>query len=150
MKIRFIWIGKTRDAHIRALVDKYFKRLSRFVKFEIAELKESASHEGSLEEGKRILAALRDDALIILLDVAGREWSSHELAAEIERWQQESRKEIIFIIGGQDGVSEEVIKRARIRWSLSRLTLTHEMARVVLIEQLYRAYTIIHGLPYQK
>ncbi len=150
MKFRFIWIGKTRDAHIRALVDEYLKRLSRFAKFEITELKESAANEGSREEGKRILAALRDGALIILLDVAGREWSSHELAAEIEDWQQASQKEIIFIIGGQDGVSEDVIKRAKIRWSLSRLTLTHEMARVVLIEQLYRAYTIIHGLPYQK
>lgn len=150
MKFRFIWIGKTRDAHIRALVDEYSKRLSRFVKFEITELKESASNEGSREEGKRILAALRDDALIILLDVAGSQWSSHELATEIERWQQSSQKEVVFIIGGQDGVSEDVIKRAKNRWSLSRLTLTHEMARVVLIEQLYRAYTIIHGLPYQK
>lgn len=150
MRFRFIWIGKTRDARIRALADEYLKRLSRFVKFEITELKESASHEGSREEGKRILAALRDDALIILLDVAGTEWSSHELATEIEHWQGQSQKEIIFIIGGQDGVSEDVIKRARTRWSLSRLTLTHEMARVVLIEQLYRAYTIINGLPYQK
>lgn len=150
MKFRFIWIGKTRDAHIRALVDEYLKRLSRFVKFEIKELKESAANEGSREEGKRILAALRENALIILLDVAGHEWSSHELATEIEDWRGQSQKEIIFIIGGQDGVSEDVIKRAKIRWSLSRLTLTHEMARVVLIEQLYRAYTIIHGLPYQK
>lgn len=150
MKFRFIWIGKTRNANIRALVDDYLKRLSRFVKFEITELKESATHEGSREEGKRIIAAFRDDALIILLDVAGREWSSHELAAEIEHWQQHSQKEIVFIIGGQDGVSEDVIERADIRWSLSRLTFTHEMARVVLAEQLYRAYTIIHGLPYQK
>ena len=150
MRFRFVWIGKTRDANIRALVDEYMKRLSRFVKFEITELKESASHEGSREEGRRILAALREDALTILLDVAGRELSSHELAAEIERWQQQSHKEIIFIIGGQDGVSEDVNKRANICWSLSRLTLTHEMARVVLAEQLYRAYTIIHRLPYQK
>lgn len=150
MKFRFIWIGKTRDANIRALVDEYLKRLSRFVKSDVTELKESALHEGSREEGKRILAELRENALIILLDVAGREWSSHELAAEIERWQMESQKEIVFIIGGQDGVSEDVVKRANIRWSLSRLTLTHEMARVVLTEQLYRAYTIIHGLPYQK
>jgi 23S rRNA (pseudouridine1915-N3)-methyltransferase len=151
MRFRFIWIGKTRDAHIRALVDEYLKRLSRFVKFEVTELREeSASRESSREEGVRILGALRDNALTILLDVAGREWSSQELAREIERWQQQSHKEIAFVIGGQDGVSDEVVKRANVRWSLSRLTLTHEMARVVLAEQLYRAYTIIHGLPYQK
>jgi len=150
MKFRFVWIGKTRDAHIRALVDEYLKRLSRFVKYEITELRESAAHEGNREEGKRILAALREDAFVILLDVAGREWSSRELSAEIERWQQQSHKEIAFIIGGQNGVSEDVAGRANYRWSLSRLTLTHEMARVVLTEQLYRAYTIIHGLPYQK
>ncbi len=150
MKFRFVWIGKTRDANIRALVDEYLKRLSRFVKFEITELREITTHEGNREEGKRILAALREDAFVILLDVAGREWSSHELSAEVERWQQQSYKEIAFVIGGQDGVSEEIINRANYRWSLSRLTLTHEMARVVLTEQIYRAYTIIHGLPYQK
>lgn len=120
------------------------------MKFEVTELRESASHEGSQEEGKRILGGLREDALTILLDIAGHEWSSHALASEVERWQQRGYKEIAFIIGGQDGVSDEVIKRADVRWSLSCLTLTHEMARVILAEQLYRAYTIIHGLPYQK
>ena len=150
MRFRFVWIGKTRDANIRALVDEYMKRLSRFVKFEITELNNSAFYQKTHKQYPHILAARREDALTILLDVAGRELSSHELAAEIERWQQQSHKEIIFIIGGQDGVSEDVNKRANICWSLSRLTLTHEMARVVLAEQLYRAYTIIHRLPYQK
>jgi 23S rRNA (pseudouridine1915-N3)-methyltransferase len=72
------------------------------------------------------------------------------LAAEIERWQTSGTKEVAFVIGGHNGVSHDVKKRANICWSLSRLTLTHEMARVVLVEQLYRAYTITHGLPYQK
>ena len=85
-----------------------------------------------------------------LLDVKGKEISSHQLAEKIENWQNRSVKEIAFVIGGQDGASGEVVEKADYSLSLSRLTLTHEMARVVLIEQLYRAYTIIKGFPYQK
>jgi 23S rRNA (pseudouridine1915-N3)-methyltransferase len=71
-------------------------------------------------------------------------------AEAIQRWQDGGTKEVAFIVGGPNGVSKELAARANKRWSLTRLTLTHEMARVVLLEQLYRAYTIIHGLPYQK
>jgi 23S rRNA (pseudouridine1915-N3)-methyltransferase len=86
-----------------------------------------------------------------LLDVDGEtNWSSRELAARVEEWQGRSVKEVAFIVGGHLGVSGEVRERADARWSLSRLTLTHEMARVVVAEQLYRAYTITRGLPYQK
>jgi len=84
------------------------------------------------------------------LDVEGKSLSSHDLAEQIERWQNASAREITFVIGGADGVSPEVADRADVRVSLSFLTLTHEMARVVLLEQLYRAYTIIKGFPYQK
>ncbi len=153
MKLRLIWVGKTKDAQMRALVAEYLKRLTRFVRCEVTELKESAARverEGIEDEGKRIISALRQDGLTILLDVEGREWSSPQLAAEVEKWQMNGTKEVAFIIGGHGGVSGEVVARANVRWSLSRLTLTHEMARVVLVEQLYRAYTIIHGLPYQK
>jgi 23S rRNA (pseudouridine1915-N3)-methyltransferase len=153
MRVRFIWVGKTKNEHLRALVDEYLKRLSRFTRCEITEVsavKARTGASGIEEESRRIIGALRSDVLKVLLDVEGREWSSPELAAEIERWQTGGTKEAAFIIGGQDGVSREVASRADIRWSLSRLTLTHEMARVVLLEQIYRAYTIIHGLPYQK
>jgi 23S rRNA (pseudouridine1915-N3)-methyltransferase len=153
MRLRFIWVGKTRNEHMRALTDEYLKRLSRFVRCEISEVgavKARAPGAGIEEEGRRIKGALHQDALTVLLDVEGREWNSKELAAEIERWQVSGTKEVAFIIGGQDGVSTEVASRAAIRWSLSRLTLTHEMARVLLLEQIYRAYTIIHGWPYQK
>lgn len=153
MRVRLIWVGKTKNEHMRALVDDYLKRLSRFTRCEITEVSAVAARaagSGIEEESRRIIGALRSDALKVLLDVEGREWSSPELAAEIERWQVGGTKEAIFIIGGQDGVSREVAERSDIRWSLSRLTLTHEMARVVLLEQIYRAYTIMHGLPYQK
>ena len=101
-------------------------------------------------DSKRISDGLRDGAINVLLDPAGVEWTSQQLAGEIKRWQDEGTKEVAFIIGGPSGVSPELAARAHKRWSLSRLTLTHEMARVVLLEQLYRAFTIIHGLPYQK
>jgi 23S rRNA (pseudouridine1915-N3)-methyltransferase len=153
MHLRLIWVGKTKNEHLRALSLDYLGRLGRFVRLEVTELRESAARterEGIEEEGKRIIGALRSDAFVVLLDVEGREWSSPKLAGEVEKWQMDGRKEVAFIIGGHNGVSKEVKERAHLRWSLSRLTLTHEMARVFLAEQLYRAYTIIHGMPYQK
>ncbi|HEY0404628.1 MAG TPA: 23S rRNA (pseudouridine(1915)-N(3))-methyltransferase RlmH [Pyrinomonadaceae bacterium] len=153
MRLRLIWVGKTKNEHVRALVEEYLKRLKRFARCEVTELEPGRARdarEGIAEESRRILSALRTDALTILLDVEGREWSSTVLAAEVEKWQLAGTKEVAFIIGGHLGVSREVTDGAQLRWSLSSLTLTHEMARLVLVEQLYRAYTIIHGLPYHK
>ena len=154
MRLRLIWVGKTRDARLRGLAEDYLKRLSRFARCEVVELRESASGDERTcveEEGKRILGALASDALTVLLDVEGTtSWSSRELAAQVEAWQGRSVREVAFVVGGHLGVSEEVRGRADVRWSLSRLTLTHELARVLLLEQLYRAYTITRGLPYQK
>ena len=153
MRLRLVWIGKTRNEHVRALVGDYTGRLARFVRCDVVELRESASKDERavlIEEGKRIADALRPDALTVLLDVDGRQWSSPELAAELERWQTRGLKEVAFVVGGHLGVAPELKARADVRWSLSRLTLTHELARVLLVEQLYRAYTITRGLPYQK
>ncbi|MBA3247829.1 MAG: 23S rRNA (pseudouridine(1915)-N(3))-methyltransferase RlmH [Pyrinomonadaceae bacterium] len=154
MRLRLIWVGKTRNEQLRALVDEYLQRLGRFVRYEVTELRESeAGNERAVleEEGARIIGALRADALTALLDVEGRrQWSSPELAAQIEDWQARGVREVAFVIGGHLGVAQAVKERANVRWSLSQLTLTHEMSRVVLAEQLYRAFTIIRGLPYQK
>jgi 23S rRNA (pseudouridine1915-N3)-methyltransferase len=153
MRLRVIWTGKTRDAHLRALLSDYLKRLSHFVKCEVSELRESSGAEkmtGIDRDSKRISDGLHAGAINVLLDPEGTEWTSQQLAKEIQRWQVNGTKEVTFIVGGPNGVSAELSTRADKRWSLSRLTLTHEMSRVVLLEQLYRAYTIIHGLPYQK
>lgn len=153
MRLRLIWVGKTKNAHISALVEDYVKRLSRFARVEVTELREGASADDRViveEEGKRIAAALSANSVAVLLDVAGRQFDSHELAAQVDAWQNAGTKEIAFVIGGHLGVSEEIKGRAQLRWSLSRLTLTHELARVVVVEQLYRAHTILRGLPYQK
>ena len=153
MRLRVIWPGKTRDAHLRALIEEYLKRLSHFVHCEVTELRESESAEtktGIDKESKRISDALHNNAAVVLLDPRGIEWNSRELAAQVQRWENSGTKAVVFIVGGPNGVSGKLVARADKRWSLSRLTLTHEMARVLLLEQLYRAYTIIHGLPYQK
>ena len=151
MRIRFIWPGKTRDERLRSLIAEYLKRLRRFTRCEVIETREGGSDRASTEkESQRLLEAIPDKSLAILLDVKGREWSSTELASELQRWENDSVKEVAIVIGGQDGVNSQVADRAQKRWRLSRLTLTHEMARVVAVEQLYRAYTINRGLPYQK
>ena len=153
--MRLIWVGKTRNEHLRSLTDDYLERVNRFVRCEVMEVRESARPNSQPEvlledEGKRILNALTPNALVVLLDINGRQWSSPELAAEVERWQGSGVKEVAFVIGGHYGVAAAVRQQANVCWSLSRLTLTHEMARVLTVEKLYRAYTILHGLPYQK
>ncbi len=150
MKFHFIWVGKTKNPHWRALQEDYLKRLSRFVKYSITIVKDKASHETNKIEGKRILEKVNQSSFVCLLDVKGRSLGSRKVAKEIEKWQLRGLKEVTFIIGGVEGVSSEVVERADFSLSLSILTFTHEMARVVLAEQLYRAYTIIKGFPYQK
>jgi 23S rRNA (pseudouridine1915-N3)-methyltransferase len=147
MRIRFIWPGKTKDERLRALVAEYLKRLSRFVRCEMIETRDSADLK---KESRRLLDAIPDGGQMVLLDVKGLEWSSTELATEVSRWENEAIKDVAIVIGGPEGVSAEVSARAQRRWRLSRLTLTHEMARVIAVEQIYRAYTINRGLPYQK
>lgn len=153
MRLRFIWTGKTRDARLRSLIEDYWKRLGHFVRCEIAELRESAGSDpksGLEKDSKRISAALHDGTVTVLLDPEGVEWTSVELADEVRRWNGNGTREVTFIIGGPLGVSKELAASVDKRWSLSRLTFTHELARALVLEQLYRAYTIVHGLPYQK
>lgn len=152
MRFRIIWTGKTRDSRLRALIDDYYERLAHFVRCEITELRESGNDDksGIDRDTKRISDALRSGALTVLLDPEGTEWTSQQLAEQVRSWEGKGIKEVAFVIGGPRGLSKDFATRVDKRWSLSRLTLTHEMARVLLLEQLYRAYTIVHGLPYQK
>jgi len=152
MRFRIIWTGKTRDARLRALIDDYSERLSHFVRCEVTELKELGRSDktGIDKETKRISDGLRPGALTVVLDAEGSEWTSQELASQLKNWEGSGVKEVAFVIGGPNGLAPELVARADKRWSLSRLTLTHEMARVLVLEQLYRAFTIVQGLPYQK
>ncbi|MEJ7624910.1 MAG: 23S rRNA (pseudouridine(1915)-N(3))-methyltransferase RlmH [Pyrinomonadaceae bacterium] len=150
MRFRFIWVGKTRNKHYLAVQEDYLTRLQHFVKCETVEVRDARERDPRETEGNRILEKVNHSSFACLLEVTGRQLSSHDLAREIEKWQAAGPKEIAWIIGGVDGVSDRVAERADYRLSLSLLTFTHEMARVVLLEQLYRAHTILRGYPYQK
>ncbi len=150
MKFRFIWVGRTRDKSWKTLQDEYLQRLSHFVRTEITEIKDASGRDAVELEGAKIIAAIPPRAKTVLLDVKGRTIDSFQLARQIEAWQNDGIAEIAFMIGGAHGVSSAVAEMADDRLSLSFLTFTHEMARVVLLEQLYRAFTIIKGFPYQK
>ena len=150
MKVSFVWVGKTKNKHWKALQEDYLKRLSRFTKYSIVEVKDKAPHEAVDIEGNRILQKVNQNSVVCALEVNGQSLSSHDLAKKFEQWQVHGTKEVTFVIGGAEGLSSAVVERADFSLSLSLLTMTHEMARVVLIEQIYRAHTIISGHPYQK
>ena len=151
MRLQFIWPGKTKNAHLRALIEDYEKRVSHFTRCEITELRADSGAGGGTgidRESKRISDALLNAEVTILLDPQGTEWNSEELARQVQDWENSGIRSVAFIVGGPDGVSQDLKRQVTRHWSLSKLTLTHEMARVVLVEQLYRAYAIIHRLPY--
>lgn len=155
MKLRFVWIGKTKSIPIRELVNEYLGRIGRFGAVEVIELRDRNDVGGDTrriieKEGEDMLSRTAETPCLIALDDRGREFSSAELAKLIEKHRQAGTKQITFAIGGYAGLSEEVRDRADVLMSMSRMTLTHELARVLLTEQVYRAFTIIQDLPYQK
>jgi 23S rRNA (pseudouridine1915-N3)-methyltransferase len=155
MKLRFVWIGKTRRAPIKQLVEEYLERLRRFAPVEVTELRDRNDVGGDTRqiierEGEDILSRLGDDAFVVAMDERGREMDSFKLAEFIDKQRVGATKQMTFVIGGPGGLSDAVRKRAGLVLALSQLTLTHELARVLLTEQVYRAFTIIHDLPYQK
>jgi 23S rRNA (pseudouridine1915-N3)-methyltransferase len=155
MKLRFVWIGKTKRLPIRELVREYLERVTRFAPVEVAELRDrnevGSDPRAILEkEGADILTRTTSDPFVVVLDERGRQVDSIMLAELIEKHRLAGTKQMTFVLGGHGGISDVVRNRADFVLSLSRMTLTHELARVVLIEQVYRAFTIIHDLPYQK
>ena len=155
MKLRFVWIGKTKRAPVKELIGEYLNRLARFAQVEILELRDrddvgTVAQRIIDKEGEDVLARTASDPFVIALDERGREMDSLQMAEFIEKHRLTGTKQITFIVGGHSGLSEAVRKRANLVLGLSRMTLTHEFARALLVEQVYRAFTIIHDLPYQK
>jgi 23S rRNA (pseudouridine1915-N3)-methyltransferase len=155
MKLRFLWIGKTRRAPVRELVGEYLERVKRFAPVEVVELRDRDDVGGDArriieKEGEDILTRTAQDAFVIVLDERGRQMGSVQLAELIGQHRLSGTKQMTFVIGSHNGLAESVRKRAQCVLALSQMTLTHEMARAVLMEQVYRAFTIIHDLPYQK
>lgn len=155
MKLRFVWIGKTKRVPVRQLIQEYLDRLGRFAQVEVIELRDRDDVGGDArrivdKEGEDILSRTPNDQFVVALDERGREMDSIKLAEFVEKHRVAGTKQMTFIIGGHNGLSDAVRQRADLVLALSRMTLTHEFARVLLIEQVYRAFTIIHDLPYQK
>ena len=155
MKLRFVWIGKTKRAPVKELIGEYLERVGRYAQTEVTELRDRDDVGGDArriidKEGEDILSRTAADSFVVALDERGREMDSIKLAEFIEKHRVSGTKQITFVLGGHGGLSDAVRKRADLSLALSRMTLTHEFARVLLLEQVYRAFTIIHDLPYQK
>jgi 23S rRNA pseudoU1915 N3-methylase RlmH len=140
-RYRVVALGGARmkSAALRAACDDYLSRLRHYAKVEEREVKDEARLPGDLLEDSRLVALARD----------GQPWTSEQLAQQTERWEREAR-DVTFLIGGPEGLPESLARRAEQQWSLGPLTLPHELARVVVYEQLYRAYTIRRGEPYHR
>jgi 23S rRNA (pseudouridine1915-N3)-methyltransferase len=152
MQLLLVAVGKLRPA-LREVCDDYLRRLGRFIPIEEREVKEAGrSNTGPLQreaEGKRLLAEIPERSEVVLLDVVGTRWTSEALAVQLETWRLGARDRTL-IIGGAAGIAPAVRQRAGAVWSLGALTLPHELARVIVVEQLYRASTILRGEPYHR
>ncbi len=153
MYLEFLWVGKTKNPHLAALEQDYLRRLQRFASAQIRALRAISERDPRRlceRESAALMGALRPGFRIVLLDERGKMLSSQELAGWLRAQQHAGAPGLCFLVGGPQGVSESVRERADERWSLSRLTLPHELARVILLEQIYRAFAIIFGLPYPR
>jgi 23S rRNA (pseudouridine1915-N3)-methyltransferase len=147
MKLRVVWIGKTKDSRLAQLCSDYISRIEHFLPLDIAEVKEPKA--GIEAEADRILAAIDTDRVVVL-DPKGKTWTSEQVASFIEKHMSSDPRTLTFVIGGHSGLADRVKERADIQWSLSSLTFPHDLTRVLLLEQLYRALTIIRNIPYSK
>jgi 23S rRNA (pseudouridine1915-N3)-methyltransferase len=150
MKIKVAWIGKTKEPAIQALTDEYFKRISRFAEVSSLAVKDEAavlSLANAERQRDRQKDRQKERHKLILLDARGKQFSSEEFSAFLER-EQLAAIPLLFAIGGSDGFSEEARKQASFILSLGKMTLPHELARVILVEQIYRAFTILKNHPY--
>jgi 23S rRNA (pseudouridine1915-N3)-methyltransferase len=152
VEISLLAVGKLRPS-LRDVADDYARRLGRYVTLREVEVKEAsrAPTPGSqrVEEARRLSARVPAGGVLIALARVGTGWTSEELAKQVTRWRLAARP-VALAIGGSHGLGDELIARASIRWSLGPLTLPHELARVLVLEQLYRAFTILAGEKYHK
>ena len=154
MKIALLQTGKTTDRNISDLVDLYSKRIKKYISFEvitIPELKNTKNMpvpEQQMKEATKIIQSVSDDDYIVLLDEKGKEYRTIEFSSFLEKAFLLPKKRIIFIIGGPWGFSDSVYAKANQKISLSKMTFSHQMVRLLFLEQLYRVFTIIKGEPY--
>jgi len=159
MKITLITVGKLKEKYIKTAVDEYAKRISRYAKFNIIEVMDEPTRENASntekqivlkEEGERILSCIKESGYIIATSISGTQLDSIELAGKITKLSVDGYSHIYFIIGGSLGLSHHVTKKADFLLSFSKMTFPHQLMRVILAEQVYRAFRINSGEPYHK
>lgn len=159
MNIHIITVGKVREKYIKLGIQEFEKRLSSYCKLTFSELMDEQAPEQLNEkellsvkkkEGERILSKIKQDHYVIALDIKGVSWSSEGLADELQKLSFQGKNQVTFIIGGSNGLSEEVLKRANQKLSFSKMTFPHQMMKLILLEQVYRAFKIQRGEPYHK
>jgi 23S rRNA (pseudouridine1915-N3)-methyltransferase len=156
MRIKICWVGKTQNAPIRSLLADYLERLRHLTPVatvEVADLSKRKGLRGAAlmaAEAATLARAFTPECRKVVLDERGRQFTSREFARWMESEQVRGTREIAFVIGGQEGVDRKLAEQAHLRLSLGPMTWTHEMARVLLVEQLYRALCIVRNIPYHK
>lgn len=156
MKLRFLWVGETKDSLFSRVEERYLKRVRQYFPIEmtmVPDLKKSNPHQQKAQlvrEARQIEKKLPEKTYLIVLDNEGKEFTSPALASFLENLMNRGVSEVTFLVGGHLGVHEKIRESADQKISLTKMTLPHELARVVLLEQIYRAVTIIKGLPYHK
>ncbi len=159
MKITILCVGKLKESFYREAVEEYAKRLSKYCKFEIIEVADEKTPEHlspvqasqiKEKEAVRLLARLDPEAYVCTLEILGQRYTSEAFAGLIEKTALNGKSRMVFVIGGSLGLHESVVNRADCHISFSDLTFPHQLMRVILSEQIYRAYRIIQGAPYHK
>lgn len=159
MKITVLCVGRIKEKFYSDAVAEYLKRLSRYAKTEVIEVADEKTPDGASEretalilekEGTRLLKYISDDAYVIALAVGGKEYTSPEFAEKISTLATHGKSHIIFIIGGSLGISDDVLKKSNEKIGFGKMTFPHQLFRVMMLEQVYRAYRIINGEPYHK
>lgn len=159
MKIEIISVGKVREKFIKLGIDEFKKRLQPYCTLALIDVRDEQAPEHLSEkelgrikkvEGERILQKVKEEAFVIALDVHGKQYSSEQLANRLEEISYLGKNKVTFIIGGSNGLSEEVLERANNRLSFSKMTFPHQLMKLILLEQIYRAFKIQKGEPYHK
>lgn len=159
MKITILCVGKIKEKYFIDAIKEYSKRLSKYVNLEIIEVSDEKTPDNASEtvekqikekEGERLLKYIKDNQYVITLEIAGKQLDSVELSNHINKLGIDGKSNICFVIGGSLGLDDRIKQRADFKLSFSKMTFPHQLMRVVLLEQIYRAYRIIHNEPYHK
>ena len=156
MKIKIIALGKVNEPYLKAGVDEFLKRIAPYCTIDVVEIKPVEIKDENLVkrcldfEGEKILAHIKPSSFVITMEISGKTLSSEDFAEQINAIANSGTNELVFVIGSSNGISEKVSARADYKLSLSKMTFLHNFARLILVEQIYRAFKIIKGETYHK